>query len=179
MGNYGQGVPQILRLGKLSWTDVQQKQQTAKASLMLIIAMAEVQAAECMPKYFPGWKYEHVLDSKDTLICAWDAHTWQDQSSELIWPLKQAESFCGDRIAISIVLRDFYGAPFRLVLANIFRGTTAYGNALNSDLIDECWRVLIETAITEPRWLLVGEFATHNFANIINRFAIHSDQRVR
>ena len=179
MGNDDQDVHESLRFGKLSWSAVQQKQQTAKASLMLIIAQSDHDHHKQLPWYFPGWVYKHVTTSDDTLVCAWHSHSWQHVETNVIKVLNEEESSCGDRTALSVLMQDHHGSSFRLVLANIFRGMTASGKALNADLIDECWRVLIETTTTESRWLLLGDLATHNYTNIINRFANHSDPRVR
>ena len=184
MGNDDQHVSQASRMNDLSWEEVYQKQQFTNASLVLIIAHTDSittgsayakQLATTMGASFPRWDYEYYRTDTETFILAWEHHNWYRQSSYLIHALRHEHSRCGDRNAMVVTMEDHRGMTLRLVLANIFQGISTADNALNPHLIDECWRILIENAIAEPHWLLLGDLATHSPVNLINRVIQNSD----
>lgn len=163
----------------LTWADVYARQQSAQASLVLVIGATEKEESG---RYFHEWQFESMNNAACSIQCAWDPTIWRQPSQSAMVHLAD------DRYAMSIQLTNSpeSGAPpptgseaFQLILTKLTGGTQASDWKLIASVTEECWRKLINTAISSQRWIIAGDLASSSGATMFNRFVNNTDHEVR
>ena len=144
-----------------SWDQVYKRQQAARASLLLLTGAPEKfpqQWTTEMGTLLHDWQCKTVNTDAYNLHCAWDPSIWSPPGQSAMIHLTL------DFFAMSIQLvRSPSGASpptadetFQLIL------TKLTGQMSLQDDYKECWRKLINAAISSQRWIITGDLAPFN-----------------